>query len=319
MSAQVHVDDAVAEEERGEKVVLTEMILVPVDRYPRYNFVGRILGPRGMTAKQLEEDTGCKIMVRGRGSSRMSGTRRERSNDTEPLHVLIQCEDYEKKAHQKMRNAVEAINQLLHPPPEGKDELKRKQLIELSIINGTYRPTSATKVALQAPRPASAAHLPSMMENSTYTEQARACFPNSLKLPSTVKRSGCSSEIEEQYAALAQMLGTLNPVQASNVNCNYYDYYKNLLSCTLADPGFLSTLMQSLDLYGMGNRPAMHPGGQHHQSHAGPVSVLSWPDSSSQSSPVSHSSCNAQLCSVLERRLRRRAQEQNSQLSLEEA
>lgn len=35
MSAQVHVDDSVAEEERGEKIVLTEMILVPVDRYPR--------------------------------------------------------------------------------------------------------------------------------------------------------------------------------------------------------------------------------------------------------------------------------------------
>ncbi|KAK6019659.1 hypothetical protein OSTOST_14700 [Ostertagia ostertagi] len=287
MSAQVHVDDAVAEEERGEKVVLTEMILVPVDRYPRavrrcipgYNFVGRILGPRGMTAKQLEEDTGCKIMVRGRGSSRMSGTRRERSNDTEPLHVLIQCEDYEKKAHQKMRNAVEAINQLLHPPPEGKDELKRKQLIELSIINGTYRPTSATKVALRKffsislrgflnvpafelqrlHRPASAAHLPSMMENSTYTEQARL-----LSQFAEAAKHGKTNEIEEQYAALAQMLGTLNPVQASNVNCNYYDYYKNLLSCTLADPGFLSTLMQSLDLYGMGNRPAMHPGGQHH-------------------------------------------------------
>jgi hypothetical protein len=28
------------------------------------------LGPRGMTAKQLEADTGCKIMVRGRGSMR---------------------------------------------------------------------------------------------------------------------------------------------------------------------------------------------------------------------------------------------------------
>ncbi|KAK5981284.1 Tumor suppressor [Trichostrongylus colubriformis] len=222
MSAQVHVDDAIAEEERGEKVVLTEMILVPVDRYPRYNFVGRILGPRGMTAKQLEEDTGCKIMVRGRGSSRMSGTRRERSNDTEPLHVLIQCEDYEKKAHQKMRNAVEAINQLLHPPPEGKDELKRKQLIELSIINGTYRPTSATKVALQAPRPASAAHLPSMIENSTYTEQAR---------------------LLSQFAEAAK---------------------HGKKKCTLADPAFLSTLMQSLDLYGMGGRPAMHPGAQHH-------------------------------------------------------
>ncbi|KAE9413374.1 hypothetical protein Angca_004586, partial [Angiostrongylus cantonensis] len=149
ISARVHLDDANNEEDRGEKVVLTEMILVPIDRYPKYNFVGRILGPRGMTAKQLEEDTGCKIMVRGRGSSRTNGSRRDRSNDTEPLHVLIQCEDYEKRAHQKMRNAVEAVNQLLHPPVKGKDELKRKQLIELSIINGTYRPTSTTKVALR--------------------------------------------------------------------------------------------------------------------------------------------------------------------------
>ncbi|VDM61370.1 unnamed protein product, partial [Angiostrongylus costaricensis] len=148
--------------------------------YVSYNFVGRILGPRGMTAKQLEEDTGCKIMVRGRGSSRTVCF----LADTEPLHVLIQCEDYEKRAHQKMRNAVEAVNQLLHPPVKGKDELKRKQLIELSIINGTYRPTSATKVALpirlstnltitEAPRPLSAPNLPPVADNSPYNEQAR--------------------------------------------------------------------------------------------------------------------------------------------------
>ncbi|GAA6078272.1 protein quaking-A-like, partial [Tachysurus ichikawai] len=35
-----------------------------------YNFVGRILGPRGLTAKQLEAETGCKIMVRGKSSMR---------------------------------------------------------------------------------------------------------------------------------------------------------------------------------------------------------------------------------------------------------
>ncbi|RCN36366.1 KH domain protein [Ancylostoma caninum] len=263
MSAQVHVDDDVAEEERGEKVCLTEMILVPVDRYPRYNFVGRILGPRGMTAKQLEEDTGCKIMVRGRGSSRMSGSRRERSNDAEPLHVLIQCEDYEKRAQQKMRNAVEAINQLLHPPPEGKDELKRKQLIELSIINGTYRPTSATKSAMrntESTRPSSPAHFPAAVENSSYSEQARL-----LSQFAEAAKQGKKNEIEEQYAALIQMLSSLNPVQqTNNVNCNYYDYYKNLLSCTLSDPGFLTTLLQSLDPYGMGVRTGMHQAQQHH-------------------------------------------------------
>jgi len=36
----------------------------------QFNFVGRILGPRGMTAKQLEQETGCKIMIRGKGSMR---------------------------------------------------------------------------------------------------------------------------------------------------------------------------------------------------------------------------------------------------------
>ncbi|VDM69076.1 unnamed protein product [Strongylus vulgaris] len=73
------------------------------------------------------------------------------------------------------------------------------------------------------------------------------------------------SEIEEQYAALAQMLTTLNvPQQANNVNCNYYDYYKNLLSCTLSDPGFLTSLLQSLDLYGMGVRQGMQHPPQHH-------------------------------------------------------
>lgn len=38
--------------------------------YLQYNFVGRILGPRGLTAKQLEAETGCKIMVRGKSSMR---------------------------------------------------------------------------------------------------------------------------------------------------------------------------------------------------------------------------------------------------------
>ena len=55
-------------------VVLVPVVKVPVAnfsfRYLQFNFVGRILGPRGMTTKQLEQETGCKIMVRGKGSMR---------------------------------------------------------------------------------------------------------------------------------------------------------------------------------------------------------------------------------------------------------
>ena len=57
----------------GEQLFLTDwFVSVFHARFDgvQFNFVGRILGPRGMTAKQLEQETGCKIMVRGRGSMR---------------------------------------------------------------------------------------------------------------------------------------------------------------------------------------------------------------------------------------------------------
>ena len=58
------------EPDGSEYVQLQEKLYVPVEEHPEYNFVGRLLGPRGMTAKQLEQETGCKIMIRGRGSMR---------------------------------------------------------------------------------------------------------------------------------------------------------------------------------------------------------------------------------------------------------
>ena len=45
--------------------------------------MGRILGPRGMTAKQLEQETGCKIMVRGKGSMRDKAKVNIKSKDIE--------------------------------------------------------------------------------------------------------------------------------------------------------------------------------------------------------------------------------------------
>lgn len=50
--------------------VLISVFTVYSFLYLQYNFVGRILGPRGLTAKQLEAETGCKIMVRGKSSMR---------------------------------------------------------------------------------------------------------------------------------------------------------------------------------------------------------------------------------------------------------
>jgi protein quaking len=132
-------------EPSGPIVTLSEKLFVPVNEYPEFNFVGRILGPRGMTAKQLETDTGCKIMVRGKGS--MRDKVKEEQNRGKPnwehlnedLHVLVTVEDTENRADIKLQRAVEEVKKLLVPTAEGEDELKKMQLMELAIMNGTYR------------------------------------------------------------------------------------------------------------------------------------------------------------------------------------
>ena len=145
-------DPLVLPDAEGSPTTLTEKVYVPVKEHPDFNFVGRILGPRGMTAKQLEQETGCKIMVRGRGS--MRDKKKEELNRGKPnwehlndeLHVLITVEDTENRATMKMQRAVEEVKKLL-VPADGEDELKKRQLMELAIINGTYRDSTVKAVA----------------------------------------------------------------------------------------------------------------------------------------------------------------------------
>lgn len=164
----------------GKNVTLSKKVFVPQKDYPDYNFVGRILGPRGLTAKQLEQETGCKIMVRGKGS--MRDKKKEEQNRGRPnwehlseeLHVLITVEDSENRAEVKLMRAIQEIEKLLIPAMEGEDDLKKKQLMELAIINGTYRDNSNGKTngmqgtrlqiaPVLQPNPSAAFRLPSMV------------------------------------------------------------------------------------------------------------------------------------------------------------
>ncbi|XP_013091169.1 KH domain-containing RNA-binding protein QKI-like isoform X3 [Biomphalaria glabrata] len=135
-------------EPQGPVVQLQEKLFVPVKEYPDFNFVGRILGPRGMTAKELEQFTGCKIMVRGKGSMRDKAKEDQNRGKAnwehlnEDLHVLITVEDTRNRGEIKLQRAKEEVKKLLVPAPDGEDDLKKRQLMELAIINGTYRDTT---------------------------------------------------------------------------------------------------------------------------------------------------------------------------------
>uniref|UniRef100_A0A6G3MID1 Protein quaking-A (Trinotate prediction) n=1 Tax=Henneguya salminicola TaxID=69463 RepID=A0A6G3MID1_HENSL len=105
----------------GPLICLTQKLYFAVDKYPTYNFMGRIIGPKGQILKEIEKNTSCRIHVRGKGSSRSKIKDSEPSylvdaNLNEPLNVVIYIEDSEPRARQKMQHAIKVIKPYLIPP-----------------------------------------------------------------------------------------------------------------------------------------------------------------------------------------------------------
>ncbi|CAB4267920.1 unnamed protein product [Prunus armeniaca] len=121
---------------------------VPVDKYPHYNFVGRILGPRGNSLKRVEAMTECRVYIRGQGSVKDS-VKEEKLKEkpgyehlNEPLHVLVEAEFPEDIINARLDHAVAILENLLKPVDESFDHYKKQQLRELAMLNGTLREES---------------------------------------------------------------------------------------------------------------------------------------------------------------------------------
>jgi protein quaking len=121
---------------------------VPVEKFPNYNFVGRILGPRGNSLKRIESMTECRIYIRGRGSVKDT-VKEEKLKDkpgyehlNEPLHLLVEAEFPEDIVHARIEHAVALLENLLKPVDESMDMYKKQQLRELAMLNGTLREES---------------------------------------------------------------------------------------------------------------------------------------------------------------------------------
>ncbi|XP_071698076.1 KH domain-containing protein At3g08620-like isoform X2 [Rutidosis leptorrhynchoides] len=118
---------------------------IPVDRFPNFNFIGRLLGPRGNSLKRVEASTGCCVFIRGRGS--IKDPEKEESlrgrlgyeHLNEPLHILIEAEMSPSIIDMHLRQAQEIIEELLKPVDESQDLYKRQQLRELAMLNNNLR------------------------------------------------------------------------------------------------------------------------------------------------------------------------------------
>ncbi|OBA19860.1 hypothetical protein METBIDRAFT_208901 [Metschnikowia bicuspidata var. bicuspidata NRRL YB-4993] len=118
-----------------------EKLYIPIQDYPHINFVGLLLGPRGNTLRQLQEDSGARLAIRGKGSVK-DGKLADSGGPLAPedgLHVVITAD-----TSAKIQRAVALTNEVIEKAvssPVGQNDLKRDQLRELAVLNGTLRET----------------------------------------------------------------------------------------------------------------------------------------------------------------------------------
>lgn len=118
---------------------INDKVFIPAEKNPAVNFIGLLIGPRGNTLKRLEQETGCKIIIRGKGSVKEGKVGRVPGQlmpgEDEPLHALITGPTAE-----EVKKGVKVVSEIVKEGiecPDAANELRRNQLRELAELNGT--------------------------------------------------------------------------------------------------------------------------------------------------------------------------------------
>ncbi|XP_003374248.1 hypothetical protein Tsp_09614 [Trichinella spiralis] len=107
----------------GEIIEKRFIVFIPTNGCP-FDVYLRIIGPRGSTVKSIQRTTGCKVVLYREGP--------------EMVRIHIYTMDYENVADWRIGEAKKRITELIKIPLDGQDTIKKLQLAELAVHNGTF-------------------------------------------------------------------------------------------------------------------------------------------------------------------------------------
>uniref|UniRef100_A0A5S6QUZ2 KH domain-containing protein n=1 Tax=Trichuris muris TaxID=70415 RepID=A0A5S6QUZ2_TRIMR len=118
---------------------VTKKVLIPVDKHPNFNFVGKLMGPGGGTLKKMQEKLGVKLSVMGRGSMRVASQENEclasgnpkYAHLKEKLQVRIQATGSPAEVYRKIGDALDELKPYL--TADSNDEIVQQQTSELGF------------------------------------------------------------------------------------------------------------------------------------------------------------------------------------------
>lgn len=163
---------------------VTVKVLVPVKEHPKVNFVGKLLGPKGNTMKQLQEETMCKMAILGRGSMRDRQKEEELRNSLDPkyahlsdeLHVEISALAPPAEAHARIAYALAEVKKYLIP--DTNDMIRQTQMREI-MDRGAPPPHAVARPAAPRMPPAPMRPLPAKTKVFSILDRARAAMESS--------------------------------------------------------------------------------------------------------------------------------------------
>lgn len=137
---------------REKPILVKAKVLVPVKEHPRFNFVGKLLGPKGNSLRRLQEETMTKMSILGKGSmrdrSKEEDLRKEgapqNAHLVEDLHVQVTALAPPAEAHARIAYALSELRKYIIP--DVNDEIRQEQFREMGYVHD-HRPQ------LRHPRP----------------------------------------------------------------------------------------------------------------------------------------------------------------------
>ncbi|KAI6218628.1 KH domain-containing protein [Aphelenchoides fujianensis] len=154
-----NIDPEWLEVDVEKPIKLIRKVLIPTFRHPRFNYVGKVLGPRGTTLQNIAKQFKCHVYILGRGSTRDRAKEEELLNSGDPnyahyagpLHVKIETNAPPALAYQRVSGVLDVLQQLLQPvketyipnitlPPEPRKDEERHAEDEAADANGDQEP-----------------------------------------------------------------------------------------------------------------------------------------------------------------------------------
>ncbi|XP_070498746.1 KH domain-containing, RNA-binding, signal transduction-associated protein 3-like isoform X2 [Chironomus tepperi] len=139
---------------REKQIRLVVKVIVPVKDHPKFNFVGKLLGPKGNSMRRLQEETLCKMAILGRGSMKDKKKEEELRQAADPkyahlnddLHVEISAIGPPSECYARIAYALAEVRKYLIP--DSNDTIRQEQLRE--IMEGGLGEAAIAKIKQKA-------------------------------------------------------------------------------------------------------------------------------------------------------------------------